>query len=626
MAAQRVEPCLAGARPVGGAGGGAFAQEAGEGHAEGGVQAVLGSAGGAQGVGEQVDAASVVASAFGGVGGLEAEDGVGVGEGSGEAEGSVAAGGGEAVGLGEGGAGFLGADRVLHDGRVEQCGDAEGAEGGGPFGDRHVGGGGVRGGRGGPFAAGHGGAHRPCGLQELERLRAAAVVLGEGGDERGEFVEVAVGGGLVATQAEFLLHGFGEPLDLAEGPHPGREAGVLPDVLPEGAGGVEVVPAAPDPAAVAEDLYAQVVQVGTFLLPRLAARGQFVQGPGGGVQVVHGGVEVLSCAVQVERVEREGEDAVGAAAPARVVGRGVRLGLDAGEELPDEFRGDPGAGRVDRGPQGQVAEGHFGAGAARGQGAPAGQFALHELVAGPGVGQRLPHPGDEVGEGGRRVEGQVAIGDRLAEASQHTAFPGLRQGGVVGVLRVELAVSDEYFTAEGADGGREGQRTGVLGPRRAVRRGGEEVAYAESDVVQPGDGPVTLVPGELVTGEEGGRGDGQPVALGLPVAQRPPEYGDALVHGRPVGAAAARLGEHLAEDGELEPGVGAVRGAVEGGPHVGFGRLGLGGVAGDAPEPDVELGRVGGRVAGPGLGRGGVPGRAGEVFLAEVTHLVGGGA
>lgn len=43
VAAQRVEPGLTGARPVGGAGAGAFAQEAGEGHAEGGVEAVLGS-------------------------------------------------------------------------------------------------------------------------------------------------------------------------------------------------------------------------------------------------------------------------------------------------------------------------------------------------------------------------------------------------------------------------------------------------------------------------------------------------------------------------------------------------------------------------------------------------------
>lgn len=284
----------------------------------------------------------------------------------------------------------------------------------------------------------HGGAHRPCGLQQLERLRAAGVVLGESGDERGELVQVAVGGGLVAVEAEVLLHGFGEPLDLAEGPDPGLHAGAFPDVLPEGAGGRDIVPAAPDPAPVALDLEAQVVQLGTFPLARLAAGGQLVQGAGGRVHVVHGGVEVLSGTVQVERVQGEGEDAVGAAAPARVVGRRVRLGLDAGGELPDEFRGDPG-----RRPGRPWGAGRGGPGRPRrvggpGQGPPAGQFALHEPVAGAGVAQCPAHAGNEVGEGGRRAERQAALGDRVTEASQDAAFPGLRESGVIGVFRIEL--------------------------------------------------------------------------------------------------------------------------------------------------------------------------------------------
>ncbi|WP_176482238.1 hypothetical protein [Streptomyces albidoflavus] len=226
---------------------------------------------------------------------------------AGEAEGAVAAGSGEAVGLGEGGAGLLGAGRVVHDGGVQQRGRADGAEGGGSFGDRHVDGGAVRGGRDGPFTAGHGGAHRPCGLQQLERLRAAGVVLGERGDERGEFVQVAVGGGLVAVEAEVLLHGFGEPLDLTEGPDPGLDPGAFPDVLPESAGSRDVVPAAPDPAGGRVDRGGSLLQqeaegvpaqhpAGAQEAARLLVLGRVgsgcLQGRPSGVQQVPGGREL----------------------------------------------------------------------------------------------------------------------------------------------------------------------------------------------------------------------------------------------------------------------------------------------------------------------------------------------
>ncbi|BDH53180.1 hypothetical protein MTP02_41910 [Streptomyces albus] len=122
-----------------------------------------------------------------------------LGKGSGETESAVAAGGGEAVGLDEGGAGLLGAGRVVHDSRVEQRDHALSTEGDSSFGNRHVDGVAERGDRGGPLATGHGGAHRPRRLQELEGLRAIAVVLLEGADQRREVVQVAVGGGRVST-------------------------------------------------------------------------------------------------------------------------------------------------------------------------------------------------------------------------------------------------------------------------------------------------------------------------------------------------------------------------------------------------------------------------------------------